>query len=201
MVPIKKKIIIIFLLLIACANSYSQSSGTLVTYTKVSDSLKNKLQNPLTLEAYRQYFWKNIPKPIGWVSDFDDIFTKKNLDVLDSTLKQFNMETGIQMAIVTLDTFCISKDNFDDLALHIANYWGVGRKDKDNGILISICKGYRLMKINNGYGIEKFISDEETKAIIDKYFIPYFKNGDYYQGTLTGLTEYINLIKRKRKKD
>jgi|ERR1035437_7132437 uncharacterized protein len=111
------------------------------------------------------------------------------------------METGIQLAIVTLDTFCISKDNFYDLSLHIANYWGVGTKDKNNGILISICKGYRLMKINNGYGIEKFISDEDTKTIIDNYFIPSFKNGNYYQGTLTGLTEYIKLIKRKQKKD
>jgi uncharacterized protein len=82
--------------------------------------------------------------------------------------------------------------------LYISNTWGVGVKGKDNGILIGISNGYRRMRIQNGYGIEKIISDEETKEIIDKYFIPYFKNGDYYSGTLTGLTRLIALLNSKQ---
>jgi hypothetical protein len=79
--------IILFLSLIICGNCYSQSPDTLTTYSPISDSLKIKLQNPLALEAYRQYFWKYIPKPISLVSDFDTVFTNKDLKVLDSTIK------------------------------------------------------------------------------------------------------------------
>lgn len=37
--------------------------------------------------------------------------------------------------------------------------------------------------------LKKLITDNETKEIIYNYFIPDFKNGRYYNGTLTGLTE------------
>jgi uncharacterized protein len=197
---IKKHIIIFILLLIVFINSFSQSNYNLISYSSTNDSSKNKLQNPNALKVHRQYFWDNLPEPINWVSDFDTIFTNKNLHILDSTINQFNTETGIQIGVITLDTFCVAKDKFNDLSLHIANVWGVGMKAKDNGILISISKGYRLIRINNGLGIEKLISDKETQSIIDNYFTPSFKKGDYYEGVLTGLTEYINLIKRKLKK-
>jgi len=90
-----------------------------------------------------------------------------------------------------------SKDKFEDLSLHIAKTWGVGKKYKDNGILIAISKGYRQIRIQNGNGIEKIITDDETKEIIDKYFIPDFKKGKYYDGTLKGLIELIKLLKSK----
>ena len=175
---IKKHIAICLLVFIVCSNSYSQMNYNLVSYSSNKDSSKIKLQNPYALKVHRQYFWDNIPEPINWVSDFDTIFTNKNLHVLDSTINQFNTETGIQIGVITLDTFCVSKENFSDLSLHIANVWGVGIKDKDNGILISISKGNRQIRINNGKGIEKFISDKEAKSIIDNYFIPSFKTGD-----------------------
>jgi uncharacterized protein len=95
--------------------------------------------------------------------------------------------TTIEIAIVTLDTSCTTAEAFNDLALHIANTWGVGKKDKNNGVTICISKGYRKIRICNGYGIEKLINDAETKQIVDSYFIAAFKKGDYYNGTLEGL--------------
>ena len=199
MKKLMKTISILIVLVVFSCNLYSQSPDTLSTYSPLNDSLKNNLQNLLALEAYRQYFRKYIPKAMGWVSDFDNLFTNNNLYILDSTIIQFNKETRIQIAIVTLDTFCVSKNDFEYITFHIANTWGVGKKDLGNGILISISKGYRHMRINNGYGIEKLISNKETKKIIDKYFIPSFKKGDYYKGTLKGLSELIKLIKQKQK--
>ena len=38
---------------------------------------------------------------------------------------------------------------------------------KKNGILIGISKGYRKIRIQNENGIEKIITDEETKSIIE----------------------------------
>lgn len=72
------------------------------------------------------------------------------------------------------------------------------KKHKDNGVLIAISKGYRQIRIQNGNGIEKIITDNETKEIIDNFFIPDFKKGNYYDGTLKGLVELINLLKPKK---
>jgi uncharacterized protein len=151
------------------------------------------------VSTYRQTFWDSLPKPSGWINDFEGLYEDEDELVLDSIISIFKSETGVEVAIVTLDTIYTTKDKFDELTLRIANHWGVGEKGKDNGILIGISRGLRKIRINNGLGIEKLISDTETKVIIDNYFIPYFKKGQYYDGTLTGLTELIKLLKTKLK--
>ena len=113
----------------------------------------------------------------------------------------FEKETTNQFSIITLDTFCTTKEKFSDLALHIFNSWGVGQKEKNNGLTITICSGYRLIRICNGYGIEKILSDLETKEILNKYFTPKFKEGSYFQGTKAGLIALIETIRLKQSSD
>ena len=43
------------------------------------------------------------------------------------------------------------------------------------------------MRIENGHGIEHFLSDAETKQIIDSFFIPRFKESKYFEGTSDGI--------------
>lgn len=138
-----------------------------------------------------QSFWTNLPDPKGWINDFENLFTIIEEKNLDSIISAYNKLTGVQITIVTLDTSSTPKEKFDDLTLHISKTWGVGEKGKNNGILIGISHGFRQMRIQNGYGIEKRISDSHTKQIIDDYFIPGFKNADYYKGTLNGLNKII----------
>lgn len=168
-------------------NIYSQT-----TKNTSKDSLKEK---PTTL--YRQNFWTNLPKLIKWTNDFEGLYTKDEQEKLNAILSKFELETKNEICIITIDTTRTSKEKFDELSLHIANTWEVGKKDLDNGILIAISKGYRKIRIQNGKGIEKIITYDETKNIIDNYFIPDFKKGNYYDGTLKGVTELIEFLKSK----
>lgn len=151
------------------------------------------------LQEYRQIFWDSLPKPTGWVNDFEGLYSSEEEKALDSIIGMFQVRTSIQIAVVTIDTSFISRDKFDDLTLHIANILGVGQKGKDNGVLIGISCNYRKMRIQNGYGIEKLITNEETKTIIDNYFIPDFRAGEFFQGTLNGLTKLMELLNTKLK--
>ena len=76
---------------------------------------------------------------------------------------------------------------FDNYTLLLLNHWEAGGARKNNGILIGISKGHRKMRIHNGYGIERLMTDAETKAIVDTAFIPLFKKGRYFEVTLKGL--------------
>ncbi len=156
--------------------------------------------NQKRVAAYRQLYWSNIPKAIDWVSDFEKLYTKKEARALDSIISGFEKQTTIEIAIVTLDSFCTSKENLNALTQRIFNTWGIGKKDKNNGILISISEGHGIIRIDNGEGIRKMITDEETKGIIDKYFIPNFRNGDDYAGTVNGVTALMALLKTRIKK-
>jgi uncharacterized protein len=149
------------------------------------------------LQAYRQIFWDSLPKPSSWTNDYEGLFNDDEEQKLDSIISAFEKETTVQFCIVTLDTIYTTKERFDDLALHISKAWGVGQKDKNNGITICISKGYRKIRICNGYGIEKILSDKETKEIMDKYFIARFKEGKYFQGTLDGLIALVETLRQK----
>lgn len=159
------------------------------------DSLKAK-----SIELFRELFWNNLPKPVSWTNDYENLFTESEQKNLDSIITKFEKETSIEISIVTINTLKVSEEKFEDLTLHMARTWKIGKADKDNGILIGISKGYRRIRIQNGNGIEKIITDEETKNIIEKYFIPYFRKVEYYDGTFIGLGELIKLLKNKIEK-
>ena len=179
-----KQILVILITLLNLALSFSQSN--------------DKLNESQKLEIYRKTFWDSLPKPLSWTNDYENLYTDKEEDMLDSIIFDFKNKTSVQIVIVTLDTIYTSKDKFDDITLHIANTWGVGEKIKNNGILIGISKGHRKIRIQNGYGIEKIITDLQTKEIIDNYFIPNFKKNEYFVGTYSGLNELINLLSNSK---
>lgn len=137
-----------------------------------------------------------FPKPVGHVSDFEKRFTRQQINYLDSLLEDFENNTAIQIAIVTIDTSMTKKAEFANYTLKLANEWGVGQKEKNEGILIGISNSYRTIRIQNSYGIEKILSDSETKVIIDSSFIPEFKKGNIYDGTLSGLKKIIEKLKK-----
>ena len=52
-----------------------------------------------------------------------------------------------------------------------------------------------MIRIQNGYGIENILTNEETKQIIDNYFIPNFKTGNFFEGTKQGTVELMEKLK------
>jgi len=152
-----------------------------------------------SLIAVRQQFWDSLPQPKGLINDYEDVYTAEQAIALDKFLLTFQNQTGIQLAIFTLDSTFVEKEKFDELTTRLANKWGVGEKDKNNGILIGISRSHRIIRISNGTGIEKLITNAETKEIIDNYFIPSFKKGDYFEGTVSGLAVLVDLLMTRLK--
>ncbi|WP_111309936.1 TPM domain-containing protein [Confluentibacter sediminis] len=137
----------------------------------------------------------NLPQPKGFVNDFENLLMDRQEEYLDSLIIDYEKQTKIEIAIVTLDSTMTSAETFDNYTLELANYWGVGKKDLDNGVLIGVSSTLRRIIIQNGLGIEEILSDEETKKIIDAFFIPNFKNGDYFEGIKLGLIEVMEKLK------
>jgi uncharacterized protein len=136
-----------------------------------------------------------LPNPVGYVNDFEQLFTVAEKQTLDCIIREHEKITGNEIAIVTLKSGQLGKCNLDDFSLALARKWGIGKKEKNNGVLIAFCTGTRKIRIQNGYGIEKIISDEETKSIIDNAMVPLFREKKYYEGTLKTLLAIIEKIK------
>ena len=136
-----------------------------------------------------------ILKTVGWVNDLENIYTDKQEQKLTRMISDFEKQTTVEIAVLTLDTSVVSKENFDAHILTVANRWGVGKAGKDNGVVIGISAGHRYISIQNGYGVEKQLTDAEIKQIIDNAFIPKFKRGNYYKGTKAGLKALMHELK------
>lgn len=185
----KKSVLILFLLLL---------TFKCIGQTSEKEKSNSVIEN---LTQYRQVFWDSLPQPVGWTNDYEGIFSVSEKEKLDNLIIDFEKETTIELAIVTIDTVKTSSEKFEALSLHIAKTWGIGKKGKDNGILIAFSKGYKKIRIQLGNGIEKNLSDQETKEIIEHDFIPEFKKGNYYQGMQNGITKLMEILRIKIKKE
>ena len=125
------------------------------------------------------------------------MLTEDEIYKLDSIITQYENKTSVQIAVVTLNTKFDNREQFEDYGLMLANKWGVGQKEKNNGIVIAISLELRGVRIYNGVGIENIITDSETKEIIDEIFIPHFRNGDYFKGIQLTILELIRKLEEK----
>lgn len=139
-------------------------------------------------------FWNEIPSPLGWVSDFEGDFTLSEIQSLEGIIKDFEKRTSVEIAVITIPKWAVSKGDFEDLSLTIARAWKVGKKKKNNGILIAVSKGHRTIRIQNGSGVQDELSDSDTKRIIDEVIIPRFKQDQYYLGVFEGILEIVKTI-------
>lgn len=73
----------------------------------------------------------------------------------------------------------------------------IGSIKNNNGILIGIFKGLRKVNIQNGFGIAKVYSNEETKNIIEQIIKAFFKQGKFYEGLKAGIFEDYGRIDGK----
>jgi uncharacterized protein len=129
----------------------------------------------------------SLPEPVGFVNDFEHLFTPDQRHVLEARIAAFEKKTTMQIAVVTINTTMTTSAAFDHYTLRLMNGWGVGQKEKNNGVLIGISSAYRKIYIRTGSGIVAKLPDHEVKRLIDTIFIPLFKQDHYYQGTQKGL--------------
>jgi uncharacterized protein len=146
-------------------------------------------------------FGQNIPprpEPPRLVNDFSDILSRQEESDLEMTLEDFARTTSTQIVVVTLK----SLDGYpvEDIAFKLGEQWGVGQKDKDNGVVI-ILKPKTIEEkgevfIATGYGIEHLIPDAvANNQIVDAEMIPKFKQNDYYGGLVAGTKVIMALTK------
>ncbi len=124
------------------------------------------------------------------VSDYDSIFKPEERTELENLINDYNIETTRQIVVVTIDSLHGYK-NVQRFATDLANYWGVGTKEENNGLAFVLCKPQRKIGIATGLGTERVLTDSICKVVIDSIMIPKFREDDFYGGTKGGVFELI----------
>jgi len=124
------------------------------------------------------------------VSDYDSVFNKEERRELGNLIYDYNIETTKQIVVVTIDSLHSYKD-IQKFATDLANYWGVGTNEDNNGLTLVLCKPERQIGIATGLGTERILTDSICKTVIDSVMIPKFREGDFYSGMKGGVVELI----------
>lgn len=100
--------------------------------------------------------------------------------------------TTAQVVVVTMEG--IGDRPLEEYTLGLFRDWGIGQKDKDNGVLIFVDVQGRQSRIEVGYGLEGVLTDGKTGRIQDEYMIPHFRQGEYSKGIVAGFNAIVNEI-------
>jgi uncharacterized protein len=150
---------------------------------------------------------REIPKKSDkLVNDYANILSDSERRTLEGMLVAYDDSTSNQIAIV------IEKDlDGDDVfnrSVNIAEAWGIGGAENDNGVLIYVAIDDRKLFIQVGRGLEGAIPDALAGRIIDYEIKPNFKEENYYQGLYAGAVSIAKAAageykapKKKGKKD
>ncbi len=161
-------------LLFSCANCFAQ----------------NKSGNFPTTNAQFK-----IPEPIGFVNDFENLFTAPETKNLETMIMDFSSKTSIQVIIITIDTTLTDRDNFENFSMETYRSWELGSIEKFNGILISLSKKFRKIWLENGNGVRRVLSDHDINNFVANDFLPFLQEEKYYEATLHGMTAIMNKLK------
>ena len=118
----------------------------------------------------------NIKDRTVYVADPAGLVSQEAKDDANRVLWNLRQQTGVEVAIVVVpDT---GDFTIEDFATEVFTQWGIGKNDKDNGVLILIAPVMKSARIATGYGVEGIIPDISAKKIIDRSVVPYMKNED-----------------------
>lgn len=141
------------------------------------------------------YTVETIPNPKlnnGFVSNPDTIIAAAYVDSINTLLQQIEDSTTIQIAVVAVNSI----GDVDSYAFRteLANYWGVGQADKNNGLLVLMVMDKKRLEIAVGYGLEDLFTEAVCLKIINKTMVPLAKEGAYSQCLYAGVKKIATFI-------
>jgi uncharacterized protein len=124
------------------------------------------------------------PSPARIVNDFAGVLSAQQEQLLEDKLAAFDDTSSTQIAVIIINSIDDYAPDFDlsDYGDRLAEKWGIGRRGKDNGVLVLVAIEDRNVTIRSGYGLEGAIPDAFIKRIIENDILPSFRTGNYYDG-------------------
>lgn len=136
---------------------------------------------------------QTFPAFSGLVVDDAHVLTPATVADLNQKLQALQQQTHRQLVVATIaDT---GGRPVDDYGPRLANAWGVGLRDVNNGMILFIAPnnehGQRGPRIEVGRGLEGIVPDILAARIIDEQMMPKLENGGDINGAMTAGTDAL----------
>ena len=89
-----------------------------------------------------------------YVQDYAGVINDTDKQKILSIGQDLDNKTTAQVAVLTIDS--LEGESIEDYSLAVLRNWGVGNKEKNNGVLTVVAVKDRKSRIEVGYGLEGF---------------------------------------------
>lgn len=144
----------------------------------------------VSMQAEKIYTTRNIPKvhlqdKTRYTCNPAGILSEAACDSIDRMLYALEQQTGIETVVAVLPS--IGEEDCFDFSHRLLNEWGVGKKAKNNGLVILLVTDQRCIQFYTGYGLEGDLPDALCKRIQVQKMVPYLKDGNWNEGMVAGV--------------
>ena len=134
-----------------------------------------------------------VPTLTARVNDYAGMLSPATKQQLESVLAALEKSDSTQLAVLTIPS--LEGENLEDFSLKVVEKWKLGQKSIDNGALLLIAKNDRKLRIEVGYGLEGVLTDLTSGRIIRDIITPQFRNGNFDQGVINGVSAMIAAVR------
>jgi uncharacterized protein len=131
-----------------------------------------------------------------YVNDFASFLDLTQQDYLRSIFSE--VETNTTAEVVFVSVITCNPYTSSEYANNLFNEWGVGKEDKDNGLMILYCKEENKIWVEVGYGLEGILPDSKVGGLLDDSYVPMRDSGDTAQGIVSFSEEVAKIIHENR---
>lgn len=140
----------------------------------------------IALPAAAQTFPAHGGSPV--VDQANLLRPEQELD-LKSKSEALYAQTGRAFVVATVPS--LEGQEIEPYATELFRKWGIGDKERDDGVLLLVAPNERKVRIETGYGAEGFLTDIVSGRIIRDTILPRFKAGDMGGGIVAGADAVI----------
>lgn len=126
------------------------------------------------------------------VVDSAHVFSEAGRNALETRLSNYANTQSTQIAVVTIQS--LGTYEISQYATELGHQMGIGKKGKDNGVVILFSLNDRKVNIATGYGTEGNITDGIAGTIIRNDMIPLFKQNKYEEGLTKGAESVMRYL-------
>lgn len=132
------------------------------------------------------------PTNLKYINDYSSIITDTYKKQIISIGKELEDKTTAEAVIVVINS--TNGIPIEEYSNKLFRLWGIGQKDKDNGLLILVAIQDRQFRVEIGRGLEGAITDALSNRIMQSLAKPYFSEGNYSKGLLNSYSKFCDYI-------
>jgi uncharacterized protein len=123
---------------------------------------------------------REVPPLVAHVNDTADLLSPAAEQQLEQKLDAYERKSQHQFALLTIDS--LDGDALEDFSIRTVEAWKLGKKGKDDGLLLLIVKNDRKLRIEVGYGLEGDVTDAFSARVIRNVLTPALRAGQAEHG-------------------